>query len=64
MVTASAGPVKWTGSDVGAKSIRAIGERKTPHHKALNLLKTKRLTPISPLVTYRDHCPVRYKMTV
>ena len=36
----------------------------TPRLNALNPLIIKQLTSGSHLVTYREHCPVRYKMTV
>jgi hypothetical protein len=47
----------------GVGSTPATGSRRGGRLGAVNLLLIKGLTPVSHLVTYREDCPVRYKMT-
>src|SRR6266542_5153472 len=48
----------------GARATQVTGRGRPHRLKALKLLIASQLTPISQLVTYREDCPVRYKITV
>src|SRR6266498_520516 len=47
----------------GARATQVTGRGRPHRLKALKLLIASQLTPISHLVTYREDCPVRYKIT-
>jgi len=48
----------------GAATIPAIGARKSGRKNKLKSLKINHLNRRTHLVTYREKCPVRYKMSV
>src|SRR6266508_4598103 len=64
MRNSAAFPKRWSvRRSSWAVVILAIGGRATPRLKALKPLNLNRLTSIRVLVTYRDHCRVRYKIS-
>ena len=64
MAITSAGRARWSGCRSGDELHPGYWTQAVPlASKGLKLLRSNRLTPISPLVTYREDCPVRYKMT-
>lgn len=64
MATPSAARTTCAGSRRGAKPIPATGSVRRLPRKALNPLRISQLSPLSPLVTQRVDCRLRYKMTV
>src|SRR5882672_3486218 len=67
MATTSAELRRSAASSCGARAIPVTGKRinrsRPPRLKALKLLMVRQPSSISHLVTYREHCRVRYKIT-
>ena len=53
----------WSECGSGGERIRVTGERRLPHLARAKLLAINQVTVLTPLVTYREDCLVRYKVS-